>query len=85
MKTFKLKGSTRYAIDLKGAAVINSRLNVFRFIEYPEAAIWLVLANGYHNEQATQMLVYILGISREEVIQAMDCHLREWKKLSLIE
>ena len=73
-----------YAVDLKGVAVLNKIRNNNLFIEYPEAAVWLIFVEGHKKKKSQQMLEAILGKNKAETKVYINECISSWKNAGII-
>jgi hypothetical protein len=85
MSDFKLHRDTRFAIDLKGIAVVNKEIGAHLFIDYPEAAVWSILLETSEKKKSIEMLRAILGKSTSETNLYIAKCIMKWKKLNILD
>ena len=83
MDKLKINKNIKYTIDLKGVAITDTQKNNV-FLEYPEAAVWLVLAKEYNANKSLQMLEAILNKNKDETKKYTNKCINKWKKSSFI-
>ena len=74
-----------YTIDLKGAAIVNTKDSNSIFLEYPEAAVWLIFVEGHELKKSGRMLEAILGKGEAEIKEYTKQCINNWKAIGLIE
>ena len=79
MNKFKLNKDIKFAIDLKGVAITDTKKNSV-FLEYPEAAVWLTLVNEYNKNKSLKMLEAILDMNKDETKKHINKCIDKWKK-----
>jgi len=85
MPGFKIKQGVQYAIDLKGVSIVYPEKDMDLFLDYPEAAIWLVMAGQNRIKNTLKMLDAILGIEKAKTVDLINHCLENWKTAGLIE
>jgi hypothetical protein len=73
-----------YAIDLKGIALVNKKTKHHIFIEYPEAAVFLVLFENHSIEKSNKMLQSILGKNKKATGIFINICLRKLMVLNIL-
>jgi hypothetical protein len=84
MDNFEIKNDIFYAIDQKGVAVLNRKDNSHTFINYPEAAVWLVLSEKHETGRSFEMLRAILNSNETDTQAFIRQLMNKWRNLNLI-
>ncbi len=84
MNNFNINKDIQYVADLKGVAVLNTKENINTFMEYPEAAVWLVFIEGHKLKKTHKMLEAIIGANQAETMEYMNKCIDNWKNTGLI-
>jgi hypothetical protein len=85
MKKFTVCNDIFFASDLKGIALVNKKSGFHFFIEYPEAAVWSVLAGGYNMKKTEIMLQAILNKNVTDTKSFIGRCLQNWRSADIIE
>jgi hypothetical protein len=84
MNDFKVRNGIRFTHDLKGVAIIDQENGAHFFLEYPEAAVWSVLAEQYGTKKSIEMIGAILGYNATETRNYIAQSIRKWKDINII-
>jgi hypothetical protein len=84
MEGFELNDGTLYTIDDKGVSVINKNREEGLFIQYPEAAVWLILVQEYNHQKSLKLLVAILNENEEYCVSLINKCLLLWREMGLL-
>lgn len=84
METFRIRENVEYATDINGVAVVNKTDNSHTFIRYPEAAVWLVLAENDDMKRSGSMIKAITGKNNSDLHTFLSDCLTNWRKINLI-
>lgn len=82
---FRIRKNVHYAIETTGVSIINTENKHGKYITYPEAAVWLVLAGNHSLTRSIRLVTFILQISKNETIKMMDQLMTDWRLESFIE
>lgn len=66
MAEYRPAESTRWAVENTGVLLINAASGATRFLGYPQAAIWDLVARGDSRARVADKLCAIAGLTREE-------------------
>jgi len=83
MYNFQLSPDVGYTIDIKGVAIIKNGEQSY-FIEYPQAAVWLLFANKPDQKIAMKQIRAVLSGYDNDLEQYVMGYLKTWKKADLI-
>ncbi len=78
MDKFEINSSVSYVIDTTGVSLLNNETGKSYFLEYPEAAVWLVFAEGHNSKKALQMLESILDRPAKEIGSMVKQNFNFW-------
>ncbi len=83
MKQFQIHSDIKYAIDVKGVAIMHNG-GQSCFFEYPEAAIWLLLAKETEQQKSLKQIEAVLsGIVTNTGVFVRIC-IKSWREAGLI-
>lgn len=83
--SLQIRQGIKYAIDLKGVSIAYPAKNLNFFLEYPEAAIWLIMSHRNGTKNTLEMLAAILGCDKVKTENYIKHCLENWKSAGLIE
>jgi hypothetical protein len=78
--TYQCTASTRWAVDIRGIALVNQATGTTRFLKYPQAAIWDLIARNYPYAHTIRMLQAITTLQEAEVQAILRESLDTWVK-----
>ena len=80
MDSFKPYESLLFAVDLKGVGIVNPENGRSRFVEYPEAVVWLLYHEGHEGKDLVSMVSLITGETDEETERFVSRVLTELRR-----
>lgn len=80
----KLCDGVVYTSDTAGVSIASPATGSKHFLNYPEAAIWCVLAENRNKGTEIRKISIILGKEEKESSELVQNCLENWKSLNLI-
>lgn len=84
MDKFQIAEGVIYTVDTKGIAVVDQVDRKNHFIEYPEAAVFSVLADNSDPGKAILILQSVLDKNKNETASYISQCREKWRKLGVI-
>jgi len=81
---YKINFDVLFTVDTDGVSVINKQTHEHKVIKYPDAAVWLVLANKHSQQKSFEILKSVLGRKPGETKEFISRCIETWENENLI-